>query len=129
MVQDFFSGPKFVYSIPFWVYRGPVSVEKTQCLCGTDTASVWDTHSVSVWDTHSPGGGGRAVGGHADILESLVPTRSTHTSLISLPRSCGWILAFGQDPLEARCRASNSCRLLKEIDLLLLHTVTYSSSF
>ena len=93
MVQDQFSRPLFSYGSAFWVYRGSVSVEQRHCLCGTDTVSVWDTHSVSVWDTHSPGGGGGRAGGggggHADILESLVPTRSTHTCLISLPRSCG----------------------------------------
>ena len=46
---------------------------------------------VSVWNTLNPGG--RAGGGCADILESLVPTRSTHTSLISLPRSCGGMMS------------------------------------
>merc|ERR1712185_647295 len=65
MVQDEFSRPRFCVASAFWVYRGSVSVEQTQCLCGPDTVSGWDTHSVSVWDTHSPGwragGGSRAT--------------------------------------------------------------------
>ena len=51
MVQDLFSGPKFVYSVPFWVYRGSVSVEQRQCLCGTETLCATDT--VPLWDRHS----------------------------------------------------------------------------
>ena len=59
MVQDIFSKPKFVYSVPFWVYRGSVSVEQRQCLCGTETMSVWDRDRVCVeqtqclWNRHS----------------------------------------------------------------------------
>ena len=92
MVQDLFSGPKFVYSIPFWVYRGSVSVEQRQCLCGTDTVSVWDTHSVSVWDTHSPGwwAGGRAGGSRGTPTPHWgFPVPHTHTPKIAVPQLRG----------------------------------------
>ena len=39
-------------AVPFWVYRGSVSVEQRQRLCGPDTVSVWDTDSVSVPHRH-----------------------------------------------------------------------------
>ena len=82
MVQDLFSRPLFSYGSACWVYRCSVSVEQSHCLCGTETLSVWDRHNVCVEQT-------QCLCGTHTVLESLVPTRSTHTSLISLPRSCG----------------------------------------
>ena len=48
-------------AVPFWVYRGSVSVEQRQCLCGTETRP-WPGHG------HGPGHGPGPRPGHGYFL-------------------------------------------------------------